>query len=341
MHIATNKEAVFASQWPIAALRDALMGAGRVVVVAHMNADGDAVGSVLGLTAVLRRNLQASITPLLPDGCPDELAWLPGADGIVSGVTDPDLCRSAIEQADLVVALDVSSLDRTGRLADDLKRCKARKVLIDHHIDPAAEIFQLMVSEPEASSTCELVYWTMREVFGSAAFDSEAATCLYAGICTDTGTLSYSNDRASVYLAMAELLDYGIDPMAINRSIKNVFTLPRLRFFGFAMANRLEVHGDVALMRLSRTDIESYGMKSSELTGLINEVMLLRDVDCGVLVREEKDSVRLSLRSKSRYDVNLIANELFGGGGHARAAGATSHLTFEATVDAVKQRFGF
>ena len=142
-------------------------------------------------------------------------------------------------------------------------------------------------------------------------------------------------------LPMAELLDYGIDPMAINRSIKNVFTLPRLRFFGFAMANRLEVHGDVALMRLSRADIESYGMKSPELTGLINEVMLLRDVDCGILVREEVDSVRLSLRSKSRYDVNQIASRLFGGGGHARAAGATSHLPFEATIDTVKQHFGF
>ena len=341
MHIATCKEAVFASQWPIAALRDALTGAGRVVVVAHMNADGDAVGSVLGLTAVLRRTVQATVIPLLPDGCPDELAWLPGSDTIASGAADPDLCRSAIEQADLVVALDVSSLDRTGRLADDLKRSTARKLLIDHHIDPASDMFQLMVSEPEASSTCELVYWTMREAFGREAFDREAATCLYAGICTDTGTLSYSNDRASVYLAMAELLDYGIDPMAINRSIKNVFTLPRLRFFGFAMANRLEVHGDVALMRLSRADIESYGMKSSELTGLINEVMLLRDVDCGILVREEVDSVRLSLRSKSRYDVNQIASRLFGGGGHARAAGATSHLPFEATIDTVKQHFGF
>jgi phosphoesterase RecJ-like protein len=132
--------------------------------------------------------------------------------------------------------------------------------------------------------------------------------------------------------------------MYINRSIKNVFSEARLRFFGYAMAHRLTVYEgpQVALMVLTAKEIADGGVESSELTGLINEVMKLRSIDCGILVREETtcagSRVRLSLRSKERYDVNLLASEMFGGGGHKRAAGATSTVTLAETVKIVKQR---
>ena len=130
--------------------------------------------------------------------------------------------------------------------------------------------------------------------------------------------------------------------MDINRSIKNVFTTARLQFFGYAMAHLLEVHPKqgMALMVIHREDTERYGVGSPELTGLVNEVMRLRDIDCAVLVREEKGRVRLSLRSKKVFDVNQLAREMFEGGGHERAAGATSHLTIDETVAVVKRKFG-
>ena len=340
MQIEYNNTVTFQGGWKPDAIREALLSARRIALVAHTNADGDAVGSLLGMYHLLRKATSAELTPMLPDGVPDELAWLTGANMIVSAKRQSAVCRCTMAAADLIVCLDLNDPERTGTLAEPLTKSSAKKLLIDHHenTDPAS--WTLCVSEPDASSTCELVYWTMQSAFGDSIFTTEAASCLYAGICTDTGTFSYSNDRPSVYLAAANLLAFGIDPMEINRQIKNVFTLPRLRFFGHAMADLLTVYRarQVALMVITAQDMMEYGVTSAELTGLINEVMKLHDIDCGILVREEKGHVRLSLRSKSIYDVNRIAGELFGGGGHKRAAGATSTLSLDETVQTVKQK---
>lgn len=328
--------------WTAEGLREAVGGAKSVVMVSHTHADGDAVGSLMGMYALLHRLTDAELTPMLPNGCPDDLVWLPNTQTIVNCESEEQRARDAIAKADLIVALDLNGFDRTERMADAFKASTAHKVLIDHHIGPQREQFDIVVSDDGISSACEMTFWTMRTAFGAEAFDRDSATSLYAGICTDTGNFSYSNTRQSVYLAVAELLTYDIDPMAINRNIKNVFTTRRLKFFGYAMSQLLTVYDErqLALMVLSREDIERYGVDSSELTGLVNEVMKLRDIDCAVLVREDPGEVRLSFRSKVHVDVNSVAHELFGGGGHERAAGATSHLTLAETVLIVKNKFG-
>ena len=332
----------FVDGWDVEALRKRLTGAHRIVMTAHTNADGDAVGSLTAMYAILHKVTNAQLSPMLPDGCPDDLVWLPNTHFILSGKKESDRCREAIAAADLIVCMDVSTLDRTGMLADWLRASKAPRILFDHHINPASECFDIVVSDPEISSTCELIYWSISHTFGREAIDADAAKSLFTGICTDTGTFSYSNRQKSVYLAAAELSQMGIDPMDINRQIKNVFTVNRLKFFGFAMSELLEVYPEqeAALMVIRKEDMERYGVESSELTGLINEVMKLHIVDCAVLVREEDDKVRLSLRSKCHTNVNLLASSLFDGGGHERAAGATSHLSLADTVKKVKQKLG-
>ena len=338
----------FDSRWDLDAVRCAVREARRAVLVAHTNADGDAVGSLTGMYALLTTLGVATVTPMLPDGVPADLAWLPNTDCILSGKKDATRCREAIAEADLIMCLDISGPSRTGCLEQSLRAATAKKILVDHHECPEREAYDVVVSEPKASSACELVYWLAQAAFGSEAFTTDAATSLYTGICTDTGTFSFSNDRQSVYLAAAELLQYGIAPMCINQNIKNIFSVPRMRFFGYAMAHRLEVYDEqqVALMVLSAKDIADAGMVSSELTGLINEVMKLKDTQCGILIREEMSEehpgeikIRLSLRSKERYDVNQLAREMFpGGGGHKRAAGATSYASLDETVNIVKRK---
>lgn len=332
----------FVDGWDVEALRERLTRARRIVMTAHTNADGDAVGSLTAMYAILSHVTPAELTPMLPDGCPDDLAWLPNTDLILNGKEDGDRCRKAIAEADLIVCMDVSTLDRTGLLSDGLKAASAPKILFDHHIDPDRKSFDIVVSDPDISSTCELIYWAISKTFGREAIHPDAAKSLFTGICTDTGTFSYSNRQESVYLAAAELSQMGIDPMDINRQIKNVFTVNRLKFFGYAMSELLDVYPEkeAALMVIHKGDMERYGVESSELTGLINEVMKLHVVDCAVLVREEEDKVRLSLRSKCHTDVNLLAQQMFDGGGHERAAGATSHLSLTDTVKRVKQRLG-
>ncbi len=330
----------FVDGWDPEALKGTLAAARHAVLVAHTNADGDAVGSLTAMYALLCRLTSATVTPILPDGCPDDLLWLPHTDLILNAKTNLTRCREAISQADLLVAMDLNNLDRTGALAPLLQVSPAKRLLMDHHIGPDREHFDIVVSDPEISSTCELIYWTFRIAYGPDAFGPDAATSLFTGMCTDTGTFSYSNRQASLYLAAAELSQCGIDPMDINRQIKNVFTVRRLKFFGHAMSQLLTVYPEreAALMVIRREDMEHYGVESAELTGLINEVMKLKDVDCAVLVREEDDKVRLSLRSKCHTDVNRLAGDLFDGGGHERAAGATSHLSLADTVKKVKEK---
>ncbi len=328
-------------EWSEEGLRDALCNAKNIVLVAHKSADGDAVGSLTGMYAILRKNTKAAVTPLLPDGCPEDLEWLPNTEKIIDCGGDRQRALDAVEQADMIIALDLNNLERTGNMAKVLTEKQAFRVMIDHHIGPEREKFDIVVSDDGISSACEMVYWTMRKVFGTDAFDRDSATSLFTGICTDTGTFSFSNTRESIYLASAELLRFGIDPTEITRNIKNVYTTKRLKFFGFAMNERLMVDEErkVALMVLSRDDMESRGIVSADITGLVNEVMKLRNIDCAVLIREEAESVRLSFRSKVLFDVNKIANELFEGGGHEHAAGATSYRSLNEIVDIVKKHF--
>ena len=328
--------------WSPDALRQRLEGARSIVMTAHTNADGDAVGSLTGMYAILSRVTHAELVPMLPDGCPEDLAWLPHTNLILNGRKDTERCREAIGNADLVVAMDLSNLDRTGVLAEAIQESKAPRILFDHHVDPDRGSFEMVMSDPDISSTCELIFWTMSQTFGMEAIGIDAATSLYTGICTDTGTFSYSNRNESLYLAAACLTQMGIDPMEINHQIKNVFSFNRMQFFGYAMSQLLTDYPaqETALMVIRQSDMERYKVESSELTGLVNEVMKLRDIDCAILVREEDDRVRLSLRSKCKVDVNLLAQRLFDGGGHERAAGATSHLSLEATVEKVKAELG-
>ncbi len=342
MKIGCNNTVDFVDGWSAEALRKRIGAARHIVMTAHTNADGDAVGSLTAMYAILSHVTHTELTPMLPDGCPNDLLWLPHTDMILNVKSDGDRCREAIAAADLIVCMDVSTFDRTGLLADWLKASSAPKILFDHHIDPARECFDIVVSDPDISSTCELIFWAISATYGHEVIGPDAAKSLFTGLCTDTGTFSYSNRQKSVYLAAAELSQMGIDPMDINRRIKNVFTVNRLKFFGYAMSELLEVYPEreAALMVIRKEDMARFGVESAELTGLINEVMKLHVVDCAVLVREEDNKVRLSLRSKCHTDVNQMASSLFDGGGHTRAAGATSHLSLADTVRRVKQHLG-
>ncbi len=346
MMIDCKYTAEIGTDWDAPALRALLARVQNAVLVAHMNADGDAVGSLTGLYSLLGRHTSARLTMLLPDGCPEDYRWLPHTDLILSGKDQPTECQQAIDGADLIVCVDLADLGRTGRLADSLRAATCQKLLIDHHEHSQLKIqhseFHLEVVNPDISSACELVYWLFRDLYGADAFSPDAATSLYTGINTDTGGFSYSNRDASLYLAAAHLSQCGIDPMDINRRIKNTFTPERLRFFGHAMSQLLELYPEksLALMTIREEEMHRFGVESPDLTGLVNEVMKLKDTDCAILLREEGDKVRLSLRSKTQYDVNQMAHDLFDGGGHQRAAGATSRLPLADTVAKVKRHLG-
>ena len=324
----------------IAVFRSLVEGSRSVALVSHTNADGDAMGSLLATRRVVEAHSKAKVTTMLPSPRPDVFEYLPGYGEIVIDTDSHELCTTALMEADLIIAVDMNNASRVDNLAQALNESKAHKVLIDHHHSPDRELFHVLFSLPEFSSACELAYWLFVTMYGEEAIDRETARCLYSGICTDTGFFSYSCESPSVFEAAGRLVAKGIDPAGIHDLISNCFSVERMRFYGFALSERLVIMDDVraAYFHFSLEDQRRFKVEPQDMEGLVNYTLMMKRIEVGVLMREEPARVKLSFRAKGDFDVSAFANRLFGGGGHTKAAGANSTLGLDATISLVEQK---
>lgn len=327
----------------ITAFQQIVAEARNILLTSHMNADGDACGSLLGMTLMLD---QAStegcrVTPVLPNGCPSTFEWLPDSGRIVRGEGDSEEWKRMSEEADLIVCLDINAASRTDMLAEPLRKANCPKVLIDHHHNPNSAEFGLIFSDPEISSTCELVLWLSQALWGDRYLNREVATCLYTGLLTDTGSFAYSCNQPSCFEAAAKLVGYDIDPAAIHNCIINTFSINRMRFYGFALSERLRIYPDqhVALMAFTLDDQKRFGVSGEDMEGLVNYTLMMKEMEVGALIREEVGRTKVSLRAKHDVNVNLLAQQL-GGGGHIKAAGATCPMPLAETMAMVENLLG-
>ena len=304
----------------------------NVVIVSHVNPDGDALGSSLGMcSALLKRGKKVDV--LLPSVFPDYFVFLPNASSILVGGKDDENCTAAIAAADLIIMVDLNQYKRTGALADILRASKAPKVLIDHHPNPETEGLSVVFSDVEISSASELAYWVVCQMYGSDYVDKDMATCFYTGICTDTGSFSYSCNHKSVYDAAGNLAETGIDIHDIHDDIFNVFSENRVRFLGYCLTELLHVHSDIrmAYIAVSWVDQQRFGLVDGDMESIVNYTLSMRNIDVGVMIKESPREVRMSFRSKRDFDVNTFAAKYFCGGGHRKASGATSPYDFATT----------
>lgn len=324
----------------IVVFRSLIEGAKSIALISHTNADGDAMGSLLGSRRVVEAHSKAKITMMLPSPRPKVFAYLPGYDDILEDSENHEECCKALMVADLIIAVDLNNASRVDNLGQALVESKAHKVLIDHHHSPDTELFHVLFSIPEFSSACELTYWLFARMYGEDAIDRDTARCLYSGICTDTGFFAYSCESPSVYEAAARLVARDIDPAGIHDEISNCFSIARMRFYGFALSERLMIMDDVkaAYFYFSLDDQRKFGVEPQDMEGLVNYTLMMKEIEVGVLMREEPTRVKLSFRAKGDFDVSSFANKLFGGGGHTKAAGATSTMGFEETREFVEQK---
>lgn len=324
-------------QQQITTIREWIAQARRIVVVSHMNADGDACGSLLGMTLQLTRcAVSATVTPILPNGCPTTFGWLPGSERILSGDLQRGECSRAIAEADLLICVDLNAASRTDFLQDDILQSRARKLLIDHHHSPALDQFDLVISDDSISSACELCTWLSEALWDNRYMDADSAACLYTGLRTDTGGFAFSCHQPSCFEAAARLVAYDIQPAEIHNRIINTFSIRRMAFYGFALSHRLQVcpARKTALFAFSLADQRRFGVGGEDMEGLVNYTLMMKDIEVGALLREEEGRTKVSFRAKGDTDVNLLARQL-GGGGHTKAAGATCNMPFDETLDTV------
>lgn len=304
----------------IAALRDILDRSPCIAIVSHFNPDGDALGSSLGLAHVLRAKGH-HVQVVMPNAAPPNLHWMPGHAAVITHEHSPAEAAAAIREADVLFCLDFNRSDRVGRLEEDLKAARVR-VLIDHHQEPE-HMAAVSFSDTTACATCQMVYDVVVALGAADALDRDAATCLYAGIVTDSGSFRFRSTSPHTMRVAADLMERGVAVDAVHSAIMDSNTEGRLRLLGFTLAERMEVlqPDGVALLWLERADLERHGFVPGDTEGFVNYGLSIKGVRLSAFLMERPDGVKLSLRSRGQLPVDRLLKEHFQGGGHTNAAG--------------------
>ena len=313
-------------------LRSLLNGVKHVVLTCHLSPDGDALGSVLGLCHVLRR-LGKDAQVVTPDMPPRVLWFLPGVKEVTVQSRTEARARLLVERAQLIICLDFNTMRRIDKLADVVAASRAPRVLIDHHLNPD-DTFDLVISHPEASSTCELVFRVLLQLRMLNLIDRTAAQCLYTGMMTDTGNFTFSCENPELYEIQASLMRRHIGKQALYEQAMNTSSLDSLRLQGYALNEKLQVFADhhAALITLTLDELQRFNYKRGDTEGLVNKPLAVPEVRWVVFLREESDHIKVSCRSQGDIDVNVLCNNYFNGGGHKNAAGGELHTTIDEAV---------
>ncbi len=313
----------------IQALRDILDEAERIVVVTHMGPDGDSIGSSTAFCNVMGR-LGKEARVVIPDMMLASLRSVPGAKDVTDATRYPDFAKQLIEDADLIVCLDFNALKRISKLGDLVAKATAKKVLIDHHLDPE-DFADVTISRPEMSSTCYLLFKVLCALEMFDDIDKKAAESILTGMMTDTGNFSYNCADPELYVVVSELVKKGADKERIYRQQFETHSEDSIRLNSYALLEKLEVWPDMgaALITLSRDELNRFHYTKGDTEGLVNRPLAIPGVVYSAFLREEDGYVKVSMRSLGNFPVNEVCREYFGGGGHLNAAGGELPGTLE------------
>ena len=317
----------------VAVVKKMLDCAGRVVVMAHKNPDGDAAGSSLALCNYIM-GLGKEVTVVLPNAFPEFLSWLPSAGSVLFYDVEADKATEKIAAADILFCLDFNVISRLGDMSVAVSASKATKVLVDHHPFPSNE-FDVSFSHPEACSTSELVYRLITALSGDECVTHDIAQCIYTGMMTDTGAFTYASMRKDIYIIIAALLNKGIDKDKIYRKVFFNYTVSRMKLMGYAMYRKLKLYNkyNTALITLSHEELMRFFAVKGDTEGLVNQPLQIKGVRFSCFFREEQPGkINVSLRSVDDFPCNEVAAEFFNGGGHKNASGGELHCSMDEAV---------
>ena len=306
------------------ALRTHIAQSSRILICAHRGPDGDAVGSSLGWAEYLRQQgKQVDIG--MPTPFPDFLRWMPGSQDIRFYARHEAEAEQVIAQADLIFCLDFNGLQRLQEMQAPVAAAQAKRIIIDHHLDPDRSIAAQVVSFPTRCSTSEIVCRLIIELGGWDALPQKAAVCLYTGMMTDTGGFTYNSNDPEIYEVISMLLTKGIDKDKIYRNVFNVYSEDRMRLTGYILYRKLRFYYNrhASIFALTREEMRRFHFIRGDAEGLVNMPLQVKGMRLSISLREdtERDVVRVSLRSVDDFPCNRMAEEFFHGGGHLNASG--------------------
>lgn len=309
----------------------------NIVITTHHKPDADALGSSLGLYNYL---ILKGLNPVVvsPTDYGEFLKWMPNEQTVVNFEAEHDKAAGLVANADLIFCLDFNALKRINKLGELVAASSAKKVMIDHHLEPENfAVYQL--HNAQRSSTCELVF-EMIEIFGDEDLVTEdIANCLYAGIMTDTASFKHGSTYPSTHKVAAKLLAKGAKPNLVYEHIYDNFSFDRMRFIGYCLNEKMQLlkEYNTALMCITAEELARFNSITGDTEGLVNYGLAIRGIKFSVLIVDRTEACKMSFRSKGNFPANEFARKYFSGGGHFNAAGGESKETLEITEAKFKE----
>jgi bifunctional oligoribonuclease and PAP phosphatase NrnA len=305
----------------------------KIVITTHQNPDGDAMGSSLGLAGVLKK-MGHQVVVIPPTEPANYLRWMPHQELVICFEgNQQNEAKEKINEAELIFCLDFSVLDRIKNMAPLVRESNAIIVMVDHHQEPESFANYVFWNE-KAAAACELVYQLIEKTVGADLIGKDEASCLYAGLVTDTGSFRYDATTSDVHRIAGELISKGIRNSLIHRQLFDTNSIDRLRFLGYALHQKL-VHlpeYNAAYFTFTKEELQQFNSKNGDTEGIVNYGLSIQGVVFSAIFVERDDMIKISFRSVNNFSVSELSRQHFDGGGHHNAAGGRSYESLDATV---------
>lgn len=310
----------------------------NIVITTHLIPDGDAIGSELAVYSYLKSK-KKNVTIINHSITPDNLVFLDPEKYIKIYPKQIEENKKILKKADLIFLLDTNEYTRTKSMEECIRKSKAKKICIDHHLGTQKNAYDLLISNTDYPATSQILYeFLIKE--GKNIITPFVATALYAGIMTDTGSFRYPRTDEKTFLICADLIKKGADPVYIYDNTYCNIAPGKVRLLS-RFINSFSFHfgGEIVIGRVTQKDFYDFHSDVQDVEGFSSFLMNLKNVKAGFVLVELKDSIKMSFRSKGNIGINEFA-KLFGGGGHKNAAGATvPKISLNELEDEIVKRF--
>jgi len=286
------------------------------LLLSHIDPDGDAIGSLIALSHLLRRRGKRTVA-YDRDGVPEIYRFLPGSEQIVSAIP-------AEESFEAAIFLECPTVGRAGGECEAAVSEIPFWINIDHHLENA-RFGHLNIIDPKLCAVGEVIYGLYEMM--QEPIDSIAAHALYTAVMTDTGSFKYTNTTPRGHVIAAELIKLGVNPYEMYQNIYENLSAPAALITARAHST-LTIDDGISCITITRAMLEETGATAEDTHDIVNLGRPIQGVEVALLFRETDNGIKVSLRSKNLINVSDIAVR-FGGGGHLRAAGCTIHAGME------------
>ena len=294
----------------------------HALIFSHQGPDGDSVGSSVSLSLYLTK-IGISNKIIFPDHYPNFLSWMSGLENSLVAADNLQLVTDLYNKSDLIFCLDFNNKSRLGNDLNEIisKNNDKYVIVIDHHTNPE-NFGDFEIIDDKASSTCELVFNFIESNGDLNLIDIPISEAIYSGLITDTGSFKYDSVSSSTHLIVSKLKDVGLNHVEVHNKIFDQNSVSKINLLGYALQKiKIDSESSLAYLVLSEKELNKFNYKKGDSEGFVNFCLSIEGIENAAFLREDKDLIKMSFRSKGKVKVNEFSRKYYGGGGHVNAAG--------------------